>query len=173
MSVSRSTWRGKQTVDFTIEVAKACAAAGVPVTMALQAYLKRTLDDLDNLPDHREHKVPPGQGRLRRRQSSDIQVINESYKLLVQALTYLAKPYCVATHDPEILDWMKFSGTVDTDKTEFSFLKGLADQTKLAFVKNKLYRLGVRSVRQGERTLHRSANEVSSRPRRGKTNPAP
>ena len=40
---------GKQSVDLTIQAAKACAVAGIPTTMALQVYLKRTLDDLDYL----------------------------------------------------------------------------------------------------------------------------
>ena len=129
---------GKQSIDFTIEVTKACAAAGVPVTMALQAYLKRTLYDFDDLQGLENIRIRLVKGAYVG-DDLDFHITNESYKLLVQALTYLEKPYCVATHDPEILDWMKFSGTVDTDKVEFSFLKGLADQTKLAFVKNKLY----------------------------------
>jgi hypothetical protein len=58
--------------------------------------------------------------------------------LLVEALAYLRRPYCIATHDPEILDWLKFSGFVDESRTEFSFLKGLADKTKLAFAKHNL-----------------------------------
>ena len=128
---------GKQSIDLTIQVTKECAAAGVTVTMALQAYLKRTLDDLDNLQSQENVRFRLVKGAYVGDDFS-FHTTSESYKLLVEALTYLIRPYCVATHDPEILDWMKFSGMVDTSKTEFSFLKGLADKTKLAFIKNKL-----------------------------------
>lgn len=128
---------GKQSVDLTIRVTKACAAEGVPTTMALQAYLKRTLDDLDELSSLENIRVRLVKGAYVG-DTADQRVIDESYKLLVQALTFLAKPYSVATHDPEILDWMRLSGVVDPCKTEFSFLKGLADKTKLAFAKNNL-----------------------------------
>ena len=40
---------GKQLVDLTIQTAKVCATGGAPTTLAIQAYLKRTLDDLDDL----------------------------------------------------------------------------------------------------------------------------
>jgi proline dehydrogenase len=128
---------GKQSVDLTIRVTKACAAAGVPTTMALQAYLKRTLDDLDEMSGLENVRFRLVKGAYVG-DTADTHMIDESYKLLIQALTFLAKPYSVGTHDPEILDWMKLSGVVDPCKTEFSFLKGLADRTKLAFAKNNL-----------------------------------
>ena len=128
---------GKQGVDLTIQVSKAVASSGVPVTMALQAYLRRSLDDLEDLQDQGNIRIRLVKGAYLG-DSSDLQMIRESYMLLVQALTYLNKPYCVATHDPEVLHWMRSSGMVDAGKTEFSFLKGLADMTKLDLVKNKL-----------------------------------
>ena len=128
---------GKQSVDLIIEVATACAATGVPVTMALQAYLKRTLDDLDNLSGNDNIRFRLVKGAYVG-DDPDFRITSESFKVLAEALTYLSRPYCIATHDPEILDWLRISGFVDTSKTEFSFLKGLADKTKLAYVKNKL-----------------------------------
>jgi proline dehydrogenase len=128
---------GKQSVDLTKEVVKACAAAGVPVTMALQAYLRRSMDDLDELSgiDNIRFRLVKG---AYVGDDPNFQITSESFKVLAEALTYLSRPYCIATHDPEILDWLKFSGFIDTSKTEFSFLKGLADKTKLAFVKSNL-----------------------------------
>jgi proline dehydrogenase len=128
---------GKQSIPLTIHVTKACAAAGTPVTMALQAYLKRTLDDLDDVQAIDNVRVRLVKGAYVG-DDFDFHTTSESYKLLVQALVYLMRPFCVATHDPEILDWLKFSGIIDESKTEFSFLKGLADETKLALLKNKL-----------------------------------
>ena len=128
---------GKQSIDLTIKVAKACAAAGTPVTMALQAYLKRTLDDLDELQAIENVRYRLVKGAY---VGDDFtaHMTSESYKLLIEALTFLRKPFNIATHDPELLDWMRVTGIIDTGRTEFSFLKGLADRTKLAFVENKL-----------------------------------
>lgn len=128
---------GKQSVDLTISITKACAAAGMPVTLALQAYLKRTLDDLDELSSLENIRFRLVKGAYLG-DTADRHMIGESYKLLTQALTFLAKPYCVATHDSDLLDWMGLSGVVDPCRTEFSFLKGLADRTKLAFAQNNL-----------------------------------
>jgi proline dehydrogenase len=128
---------GKQSIDLTIKVTKACAAAGSPLTMTLQAYLKRTLDDLAGL-------QTIGNVRYRLVKGAYVgddftaHTISESYMLLIEALTYLKRPFCVATHDPELLNWMKRSGMIDTGRTEFSFLKGLADNTKLTFVEKGL-----------------------------------
>jgi len=127
---------GKDSIDLTIKVAKACADAGSPVTMALQAYLRRSMDDLDELSQKDNIRIRLVKGAYQG--DPDFHVTAESFKVLCEALTYLARPYCIATHDPEILDWLKISGFVDTSKVEFSFLKGLADKTKLDFVKNKL-----------------------------------
>jgi proline dehydrogenase len=128
---------GKDSVDLTIKIAKACAAAGSPVTIALQAYLKRTLDDVDDLQSIENVRFRIVKGAYVGDDFSP-ETTRESYKLLIEALIYLKRPFSVATHDPEILEWMKFSGLIDTSRTEFSFLKGLADKTKLSFVKNKL-----------------------------------
>jgi proline dehydrogenase len=128
---------GKQSIDLTKKVVKACADGGVPITVALQSYLKRTLDDLDELQSISNIRFRLVKGAY---VGDDFtpHMTTESYKLLIEALVYLKRPYCVATHDPEILDWLKISGIVDTTNTEFSFLKGLSDKTKLALVKNKL-----------------------------------
>lgn len=127
---------GKQLVDLTIQTAKLCATGGAQTTLAIQAYLKRTLDDLDDLQGQANLRIRLVKGSY----IGDVapRLVDESYKLLVEALVYLNKPYCVATHDPELLNWMKLTGIVDTTKTEFSFLKGLADKTKLALVESKL-----------------------------------
>ena len=128
---------GKQSIDLTIKVTKGCAAAGTPVTMTLQAYLKRTLDDLDELQaiDNVRYRLVKG---AYVGDDFTAHMISESYKLLIEALTYLKRPFCIATHDPELLEWMRLTRIIDTGRTEFSFLKGLADKTKLAFVEKNL-----------------------------------
>ena len=124
---------GKQSVDLTIQVVKACAMSGIPVTMALQAYLKRSLDDLEFLQgDSIQIRLVKGAyvGDF-----SEAQKINKCYLFLLELLSNMNLPICLATHDTEILDWIRTSGIVETSKTEFSFLKGLADKTKLDLVK--------------------------------------
>ncbi len=155
---------GKQSVDLTISITKACAAAGMPVTLALQAYLKRTLDDLDELSSLENIRFRLVKGAYLG-DTADRHMIGESYKLLTQALTFLAKPYCVATHDSELLDWMELSGVVDPCRTEFSFLKGSSGPDEASLCAEQPARLRVRSVRKGKRTLHRPALEVPARSR--------
>jgi len=124
---------GKQSVDLTVRVVKTCAMSGIPVTMALQAYLKRSLNDLESLQGNNiQIRLVKGAyvGDF-----SDVQTINKCYLFLLELLSNMNLPICLATHDMEILDWMRTSGIIETSKTEFSFLKGLADKTKLDLVK--------------------------------------
>jgi proline dehydrogenase len=128
---------GSQMVDLTIQITKACANNGVITTMALQAYLKRSLDDLDELRCQDNLRIRLVKGAYLG-DNVDPRMTSEGYKLLIEALTFLRRPYCIATHDPELLNWMKSKGIIDTTKTEFGFLKGLADKTKIAFAENGL-----------------------------------
>jgi proline dehydrogenase len=125
---------GKQSVDLTIKITKMVAASGIPVTMALQAYMKRSLDDLEDFQGKDNIKIRLVKGAYVG-DLSDFHQISEAYKLLVEVLSYTSGSVCMATHDPEIIDWMRHSGIIETSKTEFSFLKGLADKTKLDLVK--------------------------------------
>ena len=108
----RIDMEGKQSVDLTIQIAKVSAAGGVQTTIALQAYLKRTLDDLDDLQGIANLRFRLVKGAYAG-DDFTAYMTKESYKLLVEALAFLRRPYCIATHDPEILDWLKFSGFVD------------------------------------------------------------
>jgi proline dehydrogenase len=101
--------------------------------MALQAYLKRSLDDLEDL--HGSNiKIRLVKGAYLG-DLSDFHQISECYKLLVEVLAQTSGSVCMATHDPEILDWLRTSGIIETSNVEFTFLKGLADKTKLDLVK--------------------------------------
>ncbi len=118
---------GQRTVDLTLLLAEECARSGLPVTIALQAYLNRTPRDIERMMDAGV-KVRLVKGAYTG-DLSDYNMIAEIYKDLVELVISYDVPFCVATHDPDILEWVK-NRIRDRDILEFGFLKGLADVTK-------------------------------------------
>jgi proline dehydrogenase len=118
---------GQRMVDLTLLLAEACNQSGVPVTIALQAYLNRTHRDIERMMDEGiTVRLVKGAytGDI-----SDYSIIDEVFKDLVEQMVTQDFPFCVATHDPEIIEWTT-KRVADKDIIEFGFLKGLADVTK-------------------------------------------
>jgi proline dehydrogenase len=124
---------GQRMVDLTLELAEDCASTGVRPTIALQAYLSRTPQDIERMIDAgvRVRLVKGAYtGDIR-----DFNTISEVFKDLVELIISRDVPFCVATHDPEILEWVQ-QRMPDREIMELSFLKGLADETKGHLVSN-------------------------------------
>jgi proline dehydrogenase len=118
---------GQRMVDLTLEMAEDCAGSGMKVTVALQAYLNRTPQDLERMLDAGARvRLVKGAyaGDLR-----DFTMIQEVYKDLIEMIISRDVPFCVATHDPDLLEWAQ-DRICDRELMEFSFLKGLSDDTK-------------------------------------------
>ena len=120
---------GAPLVDFTIKTAIACAEVQGPITLAIQAYLDRTNADLEGL---------LGTGiRIRLVKGAylgDVTVfwrVQDRFKRLFDVLLKAGAPFCVGTHDIDLLEEMKQKADGDRDLVEFGFLMGLADSTKV------------------------------------------
>ena len=115
-------------VEYAVETAVTCAQER-QVTLALQAYLDRTSEDL---------KIALNNG-IRTRlvkgaylgDTQDFAEIQRRLKGLAEAVLENKVPLLLGTHDPELIHWtMKRLGS-NKQLVEFGFLKGLADDTKL------------------------------------------
>lgn len=125
---------GKGTIDFTLEAVEACASENYPVTVALQAYLDRTEEDLKRVVEHGVTvRVVKGaySGDV-----TDFQEIQGRFKSLVERLLETGSEFCLGTHDPDIIVWATEAAPSTNDIVEFSLLKGLSEQTKLELVKH-------------------------------------
>lgn len=118
---------GRRMVDLTLAMAEDCARSGLPVTVALQAYLRRTGQDIDTMLDASVTiRLVKGAyaGDL-----TDFDTIAEVFKDLAEMIIDWDVPFSVATHDPDILRWVE-RRISDYDILELAFLKGLSDETK-------------------------------------------
>jgi proline dehydrogenase len=120
-------------VEFTTDVVNSCLA-NFPLTLSLQAYLDRTRDDIYNTV-RRGGLVRLVKGAYSG-DISDFGDIQERFIELVEILLLSREEFKIATHDPDIIEWMKKATSNQKKKVEFSFLKGLADATKLDLVQN-------------------------------------
>ncbi len=118
---------GHRMVEPTLIVAEDLARAGLRPTVALQAYLSRTPRDIERMLDA-GIKIRLVKGAYTG-DISDFNMIAEVFKDLVEQILERDVPFCIATHDPELLEWGQ-DRISDKDILEFSFLKGLADETK-------------------------------------------
>jgi proline dehydrogenase len=125
---------GKGLIDITIDTGIACIRAGHPVTLALQAYMNRTGKDLLNIVSagitprivkgayHGDHL--------------EFEPVQERFKALVEMMVPTGAAFSVATHDPELLEWLTSRLDDEKHRVEFGFLMGLSDRTKTELVEN-------------------------------------
>ena len=118
---------GKPLAGFTLEAALECAAQG-PLTLAVAANFDRTNEDLKALLRRgiRPRLVKgayPGD-------VADFREVQERLKGLVEAALAAGGPFCLATHDPEIIEWAQGRLSEEKNLVEFGFLMGLSDLTK-------------------------------------------
>ena len=118
---------GRPLVDFTVEAALDCAYEG-SLTLAVAANFDRTAEDLAALLRRgiRPRLVKgayPGD-------VVDFLDVQERLKGLVEMALAASKPFCLATHDPEIIEWTLERLSEEKWLVEFGFLMGLSDATK-------------------------------------------
>jgi proline dehydrogenase len=119
---------GKGLIDITVETGVTCIRTGYPVTVAIQANMDRTGKDLVNIVSagitprivkgayHGDYK--------------EFEVVQERFKTLVEMVLPTGAAFLVATHDPELLEWLTSRLADEKHRAEFGFLMGLSDQTK-------------------------------------------
>jgi proline dehydrogenase len=124
---------GQGFVTFAVDTAIQCARTKQQVSLALQAYLDRTCDDLKRV-ERSEITVRVVKGAYVG-STADFVEIQQRFKKLVRALRTHSVFFSVGTHDPELIEWIKTQTEANRDLVEFGFLRGLADRTKLALAK--------------------------------------
>ncbi|HYC19683.1 MAG TPA: proline dehydrogenase family protein [Candidatus Bathyarchaeia archaeon] len=119
---------GQGLITYTIDVAAACAEKG-RVSLALQAYLDRSRDDVLRVSES---------GIIARLvkgayvgSTTDFADIQKRFKQLSKILCAKATFFSVGTHDPDLIEWITRRMEGKRDLIEFGFLKGLADRTKV------------------------------------------
>ena len=123
---------GTPFVDFTIETVLECANQKYPVTLALQAYLDRTMDDMNRAIEN-GIKVRLVKGAYFGN-TEDFTEIQSRFRKLVEVLLESNVDFCIGTHDPELIEWVRGHCIENIDQIEFGLLKGLGDKTKLMLV---------------------------------------
>ena len=114
---------GQRMIDLTLEMAENAARSGLPVTVALQAYLRRTSQDIDTMLDAGATSVS---SRAPIRRPLDFDMIQEASG--TPRNNRMGRP--VLHRDPRSrpIEWA--CNDLDRDFLEYAFLKGLADETK-------------------------------------------
>lgn len=120
---------GRNLVDFTLTAAGRMGQEGHRLTLAVQAYLLRTADDLRMM---EEAGIRP---RLVKGaylgDTRDFDLIQWQFRSLASSLLSSRVPFSVGTHDPDLVAWLT-AHAESRDLVTFGFLMGLADQTKKA-----------------------------------------
>jgi proline dehydrogenase len=124
---------GRSIVDFSLMAARSCAENGLKLTIALQAYLKRTGNDLDEMIES-GIRVRLVKGAYAG-DTNDFQEIQSRLVGLAKALSEGGAEFALGTHDPQIISWAEEERGGSKDKIEFGMLKGLSDETKLDFIR--------------------------------------
>ena len=125
---------GKSLVDFYIQSAVESAAEACPVTLALQAYLDRTPEDLDRVLDN-GIRVRLVKGAYVG-DTDDFKEIQRRLKSLAMRLSATGLPFSVGTHDPEVIYWARTELAGKKSSLGFGFLKGMSDETKMGLVRD-------------------------------------
>jgi proline dehydrogenase len=118
---------GQRMTDLTLAMAEDGARSGLPVTIALQAYLRRTSQDIDTMLDAGV-KIRLVKGAYTG-DLADFDMISEAFKDATEQIIGWDVPFCIGTHDPDLLEWAE-NRISDRDFLEFAFLKGFAEETK-------------------------------------------
>ncbi len=121
---------GRPLVEETLRSALSLASGDAPVTVALQAYLDRTPRDLEVCL----------QAGIRVRlvkgaylgDTGDFAGVQQRFRALAADLISADVPFSAGTHDPEVIAWLRDETASRRDLVEFSFLKGLSEQTMTA-----------------------------------------
>jgi proline dehydrogenase len=123
---------GTPLIDFTLKIALECAEKGYHVTLALQAYLNRTIEDI-KIAIENDITVRLVKGAYLG-DTNNFKEIQGKFKTCFDILFGSGKHFSVGTHDPELVEWIKDKARDQMDLIEFGFLKGIADETKLNLV---------------------------------------
>ncbi len=124
---------GRPLVDSTLQSALALASEG-PLTLALQAYLDRTSHDLPACVNAAV-TVRLVKGAYKG-DSDDFTTIQDKFRTHAGTLISAGAPFSAATHDPELIDWLREEMGNHKDLIEFAFLKGLSERTKTGMAKD-------------------------------------
>ena len=117
---------GRGLVETTVEAAVACARQGLPVTLALQASLDRTPEDLERI--LRNGIMPRLVKGAYGGNAVDLEEVRRRFLGLAAGLLDRGVAFSTGTHDPDLVAWLVQS---PVGLVEFGFLMGLADETKL------------------------------------------
>jgi proline dehydrogenase len=120
---------GRGTVEKTLRIAISCRDAGYPVTLAVQANLDRTSDDLRRVLSH--GIVPRIVKGTYPGDLVDFSAIQDRMKTLIESTITGGGRLQVGTHDPELISWIEERFHGEKERIEMGFLMGLADRTKL------------------------------------------
>jgi proline dehydrogenase len=125
---------GKGLIDITIDMGIACIRTGYPVTLALQAYMDRTGKDLVNIVS--AGITPRIVKGAYHGDYHEFEQVRGRFKALVEMVLPTGAAFQVATHDPELLEWLTSRLDDEKHRVEFGFLMGLSDQTKMVLTEN-------------------------------------
>jgi proline dehydrogenase len=122
----------KGLVEYTVKAAVTCSKAaneGQHLTLALQAYLDRTPEDLKIALDNGIRPRLVKGAYLG--DTGEFTEIQERFKRLAERVSESKHFLLVGTHDPELIQWVMKRVGSNKQLVELGFLKGLADSAKL------------------------------------------
>jgi proline dehydrogenase len=120
---------GKGTVDQILDLAQDCQLECGSITVALQAYLDRTRGDMAMM-NEAGVRVRLVKGAYIG-DTEDFKDIQSRMEALAQSQIYRDRPFCIGTHDPDIIRWLNERVEAPNPHFELDFLMGLADVTKV------------------------------------------